>query len=544
MLFQGLVGLSEAMYLWLVAAGLSLIFGVMRVLNFAHGSLYMLGAYFAWVAFRISGSFWVALLVGPVLVAAAGWVIEFVFLRRVYAAPEAFQLLLTFAFVLMLDDIVKLAFGPVYQSPPTPAALSGAVMIGHSILPTYHLFILGVGGLVGLGLWLFLEKTSFGLIIRATAADREMARALGVRSSRLFTWVFVLGAWLAGLGRRPLDADARHLARHGRVHHHRGVRGGGAGRARLLARRLPRIGAHRPAPRLRAALHARVRAGPGLHGHGGGPHRPPLGPLRGPRGLMRARTIAGAVLALIVLLVPVFAGPFLRYLVLNMLLLALLSLSFIPLFFLVVNVGQAGKIFPAASTEFLKGQGYGAFQLPSSLLLAASFGTAALFLVEDIEGGYFDKLRAAPVSRTALVLGRLVAESVKSLLIAAAIVLLGAVVRHHDRQRPARLPAAARADRAVGAWSSSGFMQLIALKTRSAAATNSGGLIFFPLLFLTPNFVPRDLLTRPMEIAATFNPVTYIMEALRSLILEDFDWATILPGFAVVFVLGLDHDSS
>src|SRR5882762_350536 len=161
MLFQGLVGLSEAMYLWLVAAGLSLIFGVMRVLNFAHGSLYM-------------------------LVAAAGWVLEFGFLRRVYSAPEAFQLLLTFAFVLILDDAVKLAFGPVYQSPPTPAALSGAVRIGRSILPTYHLFILAVGGLVGLGLWFLLEKTSFGLIVRAPAADREMARALGVRSSRLF----------------------------------------------------------------------------------------------------------------------------------------------------------------------------------------------------------------------------------------------------------------------------------------------------------------------------------------------------------------------
>src|SRR3954465_9097636 len=188
------------MYLWLVAAGVSLVFGGTRVLNFAHGSLYMLGAYFAWVAFRISGSFWVALLVGPLLVAAAGWVLEFGFLRRVYSAPEAFQLLLTFAFVLMLDDVVKLAFGPVYQSPPTPAALSGAVQIGRSILPTYHLFILAVGGLVGLGLWLFLEKTSAGLIIRATAADREMARALGVRASRLFTGVFILGAWLAGLG--------------------------------------------------------------------------------------------------------------------------------------------------------------------------------------------------------------------------------------------------------------------------------------------------------------------------------------------------------
>jgi branched-subunit amino acid ABC-type transport system permease component len=200
MLFQGLVGLSEAMYLWLVAAGLSLIFGVLRVLNFAHGSLYMLGAYFAWIAFRISGSFWVALLLGPLFVCAVGWAMEFGFLRRVYGAPEAFQLLLTFAFVLIFDDAVKLVFGPVYQSPPTPAALSGAVLIGRSVLPTYHLFILAVGALVGLGLWILIEKTSFGLIIRATAADREMARALGVRSSRVFTWVFVLGAWLAGLG--------------------------------------------------------------------------------------------------------------------------------------------------------------------------------------------------------------------------------------------------------------------------------------------------------------------------------------------------------
>src|SRR3954469_9393429 len=99
---------------------------------------------------------------------------------------------------------------------------------------------------------------------------------------------------------------------------------------------------------------------------------------------------------------------------------ALLPTLFIPLFFLVVNVGQAGRIFPAASTSFLKGQGYGAFQLPSSLLLAASFGTAALFLVEDIEGGYFDKLRATPIPRSAIVLGRLVAGGGKGPVIATA----------------------------------------------------------------------------------------------------------------------------
>ena len=216
---------------------------------------------------------------------------------------------------------------------------------------------------------------------------------------------------------------------------------------------------------------------------------------------------------------------------------ALLPTLFIPLFFLVVNVGQAAKIFPGETTDFLHGQGYGAFQLPSSLLLAASFGTAALFLVEDIEGGYFDKLRSAPVSRTALVLGRLIAELAKALLISVLIVVLGMIFGITIASGVLGFILLV-ALTALWACVFVGFMQLIALSTRSAAATNSGGLVFFPLLFLTPNFVPRDLLTRPMEIAATLNPVTYVMEALRSLILEDLDWSAIWPGFAVVIVLG------
>ena len=216
---------------------------------------------------------------------------------------------------------------------------------------------------------------------------------------------------------------------------------------------------------------------------------------------------------------------------------ALFPTLFIPLFFLVVNVGQAGKIFPSQSTGFLNGQGYGAFQLPSSLLLAASFGSAALFLVEDIEGGYFDKLRATPVSRVAIVLGRLIAELAKGVLIATAIVLLALAFGIRIASGPLGFVLLI-ALTALWAVVFVGFMQLIALKTRSAAATQSGGLIFFPLLFLTPNFVPRDLLTKPMEVAATLNPVTYVMEALRSLILQDFNWSRILPGFAVVAVLG------
>jgi len=216
---------------------------------------------------------------------------------------------------------------------------------------------------------------------------------------------------------------------------------------------------------------------------------------------------------------------------------ALFPTLFIPLFFLVVNVGQAARIFPSDSTAFLYGQSYAAFQLPASLLLAASFGSAALFLVEEIEGGYFDKLRAAPVRRSSIVLGRLVAEAVKGVGIAAVMIALSMTFGIRIASGPIGFLLLVVL---TAAWAVvfAGFMQLVALKTRSAAATNSGGLIFFPLLFLTPNFVPRDLLTRPMEIAATYNPVTYVMESMRSLILQDFDWGSIVPGFLVVAIAG------
>ncbi len=216
---------------------------------------------------------------------------------------------------------------------------------------------------------------------------------------------------------------------------------------------------------------------------------------------------------------------------------ALFMTFFIPIFFLVVNTGQAADIFPTDETAFLEGQSYGAFQLPITLLLAASFGIGALFLVEEIEGGYFDKLRAMPIPRYSMVMGRLVAEGAKGIVISVIIVALAIPFGIEIASGPLGfilLIALA----ALWGIAYSGFMQLIALKTRSAAATNSGSLIFFPLLFLTPNFVPRELLTEPMEIAATLNPVTYLMEALRSLILVDLDWSEIWPGFAVVAALG------
>jgi ABC-2 type transport system permease protein len=216
---------------------------------------------------------------------------------------------------------------------------------------------------------------------------------------------------------------------------------------------------------------------------------------------------------------------------------ALFMTFFIPLFFLVVNTGQAAEIFPSSSTEFLQDQGYGAFQLPITLLLAASFGVAALFLVEEIEGGYFDKVRAMPIPRYSMVLGRLVAEGAKGVVVSLIIVLLALPFGIEIASGPLGFVLLIALSALWGVVYA-GYMQLIAMKTRSAAATNAGGMIFFPLLFLTPNFVPREHLTEPMEVAATLNPVTHLMEALRSLVLYDLDWGEVLPGFAVIVIAG------
>ena len=212
---------------------------------------------------------------------------------------------------------------------------------------------------------------------------------------------------------------------------------------------------------------------------------------------------------------------------------ALLPTLLIPLFFLVVNVGQAARIFPTDTTPFLKGQSYAAFQLPATILLAASFGTAALYLVEEIENGYFDKIRATPVSRTSIALGRLISEPIK---IAAMTVVIILVALPFGVSVQSGIVGVLLLVLLAAGWATgyAAFLQFVALKTRSAAATNSAGLVFFPLLFLTPNFVPRDLLTDPMEVASTLNPVTYVMEAMRSLILEPLNWAAIAPGFIVV----------
>lgn len=203
LLVQALNGLAEASSLFLVAVGLSLIFGVSRIVNFAHGSLYMLGLYVAWTLVEAWGDsvagFWGAMLASALLIGALGALVELTLLRRIYRAPEMFQLLATFALVLVFEDLALWLWGPEDLLGPLAPGLEGSVQVLGRYFPTYDLVLILIGPLVWLGLWLLLNRTHWGRQIRAATQDREMLGALGVNSIWLFTSVFALGAFLAGL---------------------------------------------------------------------------------------------------------------------------------------------------------------------------------------------------------------------------------------------------------------------------------------------------------------------------------------------------------
>jgi len=198
-LLQFLNGLAGASSLFLVAAGLSLIFGVSRIVNFAHGSLYMLGMYFA-VSLSARVGFWVAVPVATAAVAALGACIEILLLRRIYRAPELLQLLATFALVLIARDFALWAWGPEDLLGPRAPGFAGAIEIAGGAFPQYDLLLILLGPCVFGMLHFFLTRTRWGILIRAATQDREMAGALGVNQRWLFTTVFALGAALAGLG--------------------------------------------------------------------------------------------------------------------------------------------------------------------------------------------------------------------------------------------------------------------------------------------------------------------------------------------------------
>src|SRR5215207_5853347 len=204
---QMLTGLASASSLFIIASGLTIVFGVTRIVNFAHGSLYMLGAYFAvWLVPRLLDlsygplSFWVGILVSALAVGLLGVAMEVLLLRRIYRAPELFQLLATFGVVLVVQDIVIAVFGPQDILGPRAPGLRGSVEILGRRFPSYELVLIAAGPVVLGALLLLLHKTRFGVLVRAATQDREMVGALGVNQALLFTGTLFLGAFLAGLG--------------------------------------------------------------------------------------------------------------------------------------------------------------------------------------------------------------------------------------------------------------------------------------------------------------------------------------------------------
>jgi branched-chain amino acid transport system permease protein len=201
---QFLGGLTAAMFLFLIASGLSLIFGVLRVLNFAHGSFYMLGAYLAyqlvqWIGPQGEG-FWLAALGAALGIAILGGLVERLLLRHLYGREELYQLLFTYALVLILGDTAKVIWGTGQLSVSRPPSLEGGFNLLGVVVPHYNLFIILLGPTIALLFWFVLQRTPVGRIVRAAAYDREMLGALGANVGLVYTGMFMVGSFLAGLG--------------------------------------------------------------------------------------------------------------------------------------------------------------------------------------------------------------------------------------------------------------------------------------------------------------------------------------------------------
>jgi branched-chain amino acid transport system permease protein len=197
-IIQSLNTLSFAMLLFILCAGLSLIFGLMNILNLAHGSCYLIGAYVALSTLQVSGSFLLAIVAGTSAGGAIGFLLQRFLLQRVYG-KRLLQVLLTFGCMFIIGDLAIIIWGADPTMLDKPDILSGAFFMGPIIFPKYRLFVIIIGLLIGLGLWIFQEKTKWGAILRAGVDDEQMARAVGINVPLLFTCVFVIGTALTGL---------------------------------------------------------------------------------------------------------------------------------------------------------------------------------------------------------------------------------------------------------------------------------------------------------------------------------------------------------
>jgi branched-chain amino acid transport system permease protein len=198
--------LLYASVLFLIAGGLSLIYGVMRIVNLAHGNLYALGAYVTawvvgqWLAGAPLGVLYLLLPAGALAAAAVGAVLEPTLLRRFYKRPEEYQLLITFGLLMILEDALRLVWGPYPLSASVLWETLGSISISDSLYPTYNLLVIAVGGIAAVFLWAFVYRTKFGVVLRATSQDMRMASALGVDVNRVYVQAFTIGCFMAGLG--------------------------------------------------------------------------------------------------------------------------------------------------------------------------------------------------------------------------------------------------------------------------------------------------------------------------------------------------------
>jgi len=197
---QILNGLVYGVLLFLLSAGLSLILGLMHVVNLAHGSFYMLGAFFGLTVVHLTGNFWLALVIAPVLTSGVGVVVERLFLRQVYQHGYLDQVLLTFGFTLIFYDLVKWIWGGDIYQLSAPLSLIGSVPVWVASFPKYRLFLIAFGFALSILLWLFLDRSRLGAMIRASVDNSNMAAGIGINVYRLFTSVFALGVGLAALG--------------------------------------------------------------------------------------------------------------------------------------------------------------------------------------------------------------------------------------------------------------------------------------------------------------------------------------------------------
>jgi branched-chain amino acid transport system permease protein len=198
-LFQVLNGLGIGMIYFLLSVGLTMIFGLMRFVNFAHGALYLVAAYTAYTISLLTGSMLWSLAAGPLAAAAVALVCERLVLRHTYRMPHEAQILVTFGLALIIQELVILAFDPLAKNVPVPGFLSGIVFIGPFVYPAYRLAVVGVAALVAVLLWIALERTRFGAILRAGSESTEMVSLLGIDVHRVFMLAFALGGALAGL---------------------------------------------------------------------------------------------------------------------------------------------------------------------------------------------------------------------------------------------------------------------------------------------------------------------------------------------------------